>query len=134
AGCQSIHWLFCTADEQAALGKAGYTPRASFQYHWRNRGWASWDDFLGALKSRKRKQLRKERARVHEAVGQVEWVSGRDAGPARLDDLDRWYRSTTDAHGGMDYLRPGFFHEVARRLPDEMLIAEVAPGGRRVAG
>ncbi len=134
ADCSSIHWLFCTAGEQAELARRGFIPRATFQYHWQNRGYATWDDFLGALKSRKRKQLRKERERVHAACAPVTWIAGRDAGDARLDDLDRWYRATTDAHGGMDYLRQGFFHELARRLPDEMLIAEVMASGTRIAG
>lgn len=134
AGCSSIHWLFTTADEQARLGRLGFFPRASFQFHWHNRGWSSWDDFLGALASRKRKQVRKERARVQAQIDGVRWVPGRELTAAQLDALDRWYRTTTDNHGGHDYLRPGFFHRVAETLPDEMLVAEVAAGGRPIAG
>jgi predicted N-acyltransferase len=125
ADCSSIHWLFCTADEQRALARAGFTARTTFQYHWRNHGWASWEAFLDALKSRKRKQLRKERERVHAVCEPVAWVRGGSASSELLDDLDRWYRSTVDAHGGSDYLRPGFFHEVAQRLPEVVQIAEV---------
>jgi predicted N-acyltransferase len=66
--CSSIHWLFCTADEQAALAEAGYFARASMQFHWRNRGYATFDDFLAQLKSRKRKQLRKERDKARAAI------------------------------------------------------------------
>jgi uncharacterized protein len=134
ADCSSIHWLFCTEDEQRRLATNGFHPRASFQFHWHNRGWSSWDDFLGAMASRKRKQLRKERARVHAAIDGLRWVSGREMSRAQLDALDRWYRTTTDNHGGHDYLRPGFFHRLAETLPDEMLITEVAAGGRTVAG
>lgn len=133
-GCGSIHWLFCTEDEQRRLAALGFAPRASFQFHWHNRGYASWDDFLAALASRKRKQLRKERARVHAAIDGLRWIGGRDLTPRHLDDLDRWYRSTTDQHGGNDYLRPGFFHQVAAALPDETLVAEVSAGGQPVAG
>jgi uncharacterized protein len=134
AHCSSIHWLFCTADEQAALARLGFVPRASYQYHWRNQGWASWDEFLGALKSRKRKQLRKERARVRAVCPPVEWVRGGDADDALLDELDQWYRATVESHGGHDYLRPGFFHTVAQRLPDVVQIAQATAHGRRVAG
>ena len=134
AGCSSIHWLFCTADEQARLAALGYAPRASFQYHWHNRGWRDFDDFLGAMASRKRKQIRKERLRARAGVDELRWVSGRDAPPDLLDDLDAFYRSTTDNHGASDYLRAGFFHRLAKSLPDEMLIAEVVAGGERVAG
>jgi predicted N-acyltransferase len=134
AECSSIHWLFCTQPEQAALARRGFIPRVTFQYHWHNRGYHTFDDFLAALKSRKRKQLRKERERVRAVCAPVAWIAGGDAGEARLDDLDRWYRATTDQHGGMDYLRPGFFHELARALPDQMLIAEVVAAGTRIAG
>ncbi len=131
ADCSSIHWLFCTAEEQTRLARLGFHPRASFQFHWHNRGWSSWDEFLGAMASRKRKQLRKERARVASALagGGVTWVPGRDLTQPQLDRLDRWYRITTDNHGGHDYLRPGFFHRLAETMPDEMLVAEVAAGG-----
>jgi uncharacterized protein len=132
--CSSIHWLFCTAAEQHLLVECGYFARASLQFHWKNRGYASFGDFLGALKSRKRKQLRKERERARAAIEQLAWVPGRELDPARLDDLDRFYRTTTDQHGGRDYLRRGFFHRVAELLPDATQMVEVIAGGKRIAG
>jgi predicted N-acyltransferase len=134
AGASSIHWLFCTEDESRRLAAAGYLERASYQFHWHNRGYASFDEFLGALASRKRKQLRKERARVHAAIDGIAWVTGNDLTADHLDAMDRYYRATVDNHGGHDYLRPGFFHQLAARLPDELSFAEVTSGGRRVAG
>lgn len=134
AECSSIHWLFCTAEEQARLVDLGFVARSSFQFHWRNRGWATWDEFLGALTSRKRKQLRKERAKVHQAIDGLRWVPGRELTTTQLDRLDRWYRSTTDNHGGHDYLRPGFFHRVAETMPTEMLVAEVSATRQPIAG
>ena len=133
-GCSSIHWLFCTAEEQAQLSAAGFFPRASYQFHWKNGGYATFDDFLGQLTSRKRKQLRKERAKAQAAIEKLAWVSGRDMDPARLDDLDRFYRATTDNHGGRDYLRPQFFHVLAKEMPDAMQMVEVTVSGKRVAG
>ncbi len=134
AGASSIHWLFCTAEEQARLTALGFAPRATYQFHWHNRGYVDFDGFLAALASRKRKQLRKERARVKEAIDGLTWVSGRDLSAEQLDDLDRYYRTTVDNHGGHDYLRPGFFHRVAERMPDELWFAEARAGGARVAG
>jgi hypothetical protein len=104
------------------------------QFHWHNRGYASFDDFLGALKSRKRKQLRKERERARAAIDALVWVPGGEATQDQLDDLDRWYRNTTDAHGGRDYLRPGFFHRLAETLPEAMRIVQVTANGKRIAG
>lgn len=137
ADCSSIHWLFCTEAEQARLAAAGYLPRASLQFHWHNRGYQTFDDFLAALKSRKRKQLRKERQRAQAAIDRLAW-HGTGAGDepidrALLDDLDRFYRITTGEHGGRDYLRPGFFHRVAETLPEAMRVVGVTAGGRRVA-
>jgi predicted N-acyltransferase len=134
AECSSIHWLFCTKDEQAQLAEAGFFPRASMQFHWHNRGYQTFDDFLGQLKSRKRKQLRKERERARAAIERLSWIGGAELDQGRLDDLDRFYRNTTDQHGGRDYLRPGFFHALAKYLPDAMRMVEVIAGGKRVAG
>lgn len=133
-GCSSIHWLFCTREEQAHLATLGFFPRASYQFHWHNNGYATFDDFLAALTSRKRKQLRKERAKAKAAIGELRWISGRELDEAALDDLDRFYRQTTDNHGGRDYLRPRFFHVLAEALPDAMQMAEVRRDGTRIAG
>jgi len=134
AGCSSIHWLFCTADEQARLAALGYAPRASYQYHWHLRDWRDFDGFLASLVSRKRKQVRKERQRAQAGIDGLTWIPGRELTTGHLDAVDRYYRTTVDNHGGTDYLRPGFFHRLAERLPDEMLVAEVTAGGERVAG
>jgi predicted N-acyltransferase len=131
--CSSIHWLFCTADEQAALVEHGHFARATYQFHWHNRDYRTFDDFLAQLKSRKRKQLRKERSRALAAIERLTWVDVPTN--AQLDDLDRFYRITTDNHGGRDYLRPGFFHALAKHLPEAMRMVEVVgKDGRRIAG
>jgi predicted N-acyltransferase len=133
-GCSSIHWLFCTAAEQRLLAEHGFFPRTTLQFHWKNRGYGSFDDFLGALKSRKRKQLRKEHQRAQAAIDGLRWIEGGELSEEQLDDLDRFYRNTTDNHGGRDYLRPGFFHLLAKFLPDAMRMVEVTKDGRRIAG
>ena len=133
-GCSSIHWLFCTEAEQAALVASGYIARTTYQFHWKNRAYTSFEDFLAQLKSRKRKQLRKERAKAKAAIDELRWLEGATLTQAALDDLDRFYRATTDNHGGRDYLRPGFFHRVAETLPEATRMVEVIAGGRRIAG
>lgn len=132
AECSSIHWLFCTRQEQEELAGAGYFARHTFQFHWHNKGYPTFDAFLAALKSRKRKQLRKERAKAKGAIERLTWVE--QPTQEQLDDLDRFYRITTDSHGGRDYLRPGFFHALAKYLPEAMRMVEVVAGGRRIAG
>ena len=113
----------------------GFAPRLSFQFHWHNRGYASYDDFLAGLTSRKRKQLRKERRRALQKLdGPVEFVAGVDLDEADIRAMDRYYRRTVYAHGGMDYLRPGFFTHLAELLPDHVLFARAARAGRVMAG
>ena len=132
--CSSIHWLFCTAEEQAELARLGFFARTTLQFHWKNRGYASFDEFLAQLKSRKRKQLRKERERARSAIDRLTWIEGRELTEEQLDDMDRFYRITTANHHGRDYLREGFFHLLASHLPDAMRVVEVIKGGRRIAG
>lgn len=133
-GCSSIHWLFTTAAEQARLRDLGFAPRASFQFHWHNRGYADFDDFLSRLTSRRRKQIRKERRRVRERIDGIAFVSGAELGARELDALDRLYRANARRHGSIEYLEPGFFRHLAELLPDEMLFAEARVDGDIVAG
>tara|TARA_R110002096_G_scaffold44526_13_gene120576 strand:- start:180166 stop:181314 length:1149 start_codon:yes stop_codon:yes gene_type:complete len=130
----SAHVLFCTDEEAQAMGAHGLARRASFQFHWRNRGYKSFDEFLGALKSRKRKQIRKERKRAQEAIDSLEFVPAREMREDDMLALDRFYRKTVAEHGGFDYLRPGFFQAAARNMPDSMLFARVTIDSKVVAG
>jgi predicted N-acyltransferase len=132
--CSSIHWLFTTAEEQALLETLGFTPRASFQFHWRNADYGCFDDFLATLTSRKRKQIRKERARAQACVDTIEFVPGTDLSPDDLVAIDRFYRSTTDNHGGQDYLRPGFFRLLCDLAPERVQWLRARRGGRTIAG
>jgi predicted N-acyltransferase len=86
------------------------------------------------LKSRKRKQLRKERRRALESVDSIDWVYGGEIDDGDLRLLDLFYRQTVWAHGGFDYLRPGFFELIARAMPETMLFARARRRGETVAG
>ncbi|HEY8378184.1 MAG TPA: peptidogalycan biosysnthesis protein [Nannocystis sp.] len=133
-GCWSIHWLFTTAREHQELAEHGFLPRASYQYHWHNRGYADFEAFLASMTSRRRKQLRKERARARAGFDTLEWVPGPELGPDDLAAVDRYYRATVRAYGGIDYLRPGFFEHVQKLMPETMLWARIRRGGRTIAG
>lgn len=132
--CMSIHWLFTTGDEQGSLERRGYSPRKSFQFHWHNRDYGSFDEFLATLTSRKRKQIRKERRKAAEAIDELVFVPGPELDDDDLAAMDRFYRRTTFMHGGQDYLRPGFFESLRERLGERMVFARVTAGGERVAG
>ncbi len=134
ADCSSIHWLFTTEDEHTLLREAGFMSRLSFQFHFRNEGYADFEAFLATLASRKRKQIRKERRRALETIDRFDFVAGADLDDADVDALDRFYRTTVHRHFGQDYLQPGFFHELRRLLPERIQFARAIQGGEIVAG
>jgi uncharacterized protein len=133
-GCMSTHWLFVTEAEREQLVAAGFAGRSSFQFHWHNRGYASFDEFLAQLTSRKRKQIRKERARAQAAVDSIRFVPGSEIDDRRLAALERFYRRTTHAYGGRQYLRPGFFRALVELAPERVRFLEVERGGTAIAG
>jgi predicted N-acyltransferase len=135
--CRSTHWLFCTSEELGWLAEAGFAPRASIQFHWHNRGYESFDGFLGTMRSRKRKQLRKERSRVRAALGEtgaIEWRDGVEIDDEDVEALDGLYRSTTDQHWGRAYLEPGFFAAARRLIPERMRFLRVRREDHTIAG
>ncbi len=132
--CSSVHWLFCTKEEHELLDELGFARRASLQFHWHNRDYGSFDDFLGRLTSRKRKQFRKERRRAREGVDELEFIPGAELEDEQLQALDRYYRRTVAEHGGIDYLQPGFFHHLREELPDRVRFARAHRGGDTIAG
>lgn len=133
-GCRSIHWLFTSAAEQDELQERGFLARASFQYHWRHAGERDFEGFLARMTSRRRKQIRKERARVHAVASPVRWVPGTALTEEDVATIDRYYRRTTMNHYGQDYLQPGFFNEVVKLQPERVVWAKVEREGRTIAG
>ncbi|MEM9493433.1 MAG: GNAT family N-acetyltransferase, partial [Myxococcota bacterium] len=135
AECSSIHWLFCTEEEAVRLASMGFARRWTYQFHWHNRDYTSYDDFLATLTSRKRKQLRKERRRALEPLdGPIEFIPGSELDDRQLAAMDRYYRTTVFAHGGMDYLQPGFFRHLVATDPEPVLFAQAQRGGQLIAG
>jgi len=140
SGCYSTHWLFTSADERDLLVAAGFAARASFQFHWHNqvpgqaRAYACFDEFLGQLTSRKRKQIRKERSRARAAVDAIVFVPGAELDAAALAALDRFYRRTTGVYGGRQYLRPGFFKALVELAPERVQFLQAVRAGKTIAG
>src|SRR5690348_15470117 len=85
AGISSIHVTFPTQADWELLGEAGWLQRVGHQYHWENRGYATFDDFLGDLNSRKRKAIRKERRVVAESGVRLHTLTGSDLKPEHWD-------------------------------------------------
>ncbi len=128
----SVHFLFCTTAELSLLEKKGFLVRHSYQFHWRNRDYVSFEDFLSKLKGRKRKQIQTERASTKEFSFRV--LSGGELTEQAATAMDRFYRSTTEKKQGIDYLQPGFFHSLFQAARDEIVFFTASRGGTMVAG
>jgi predicted N-acyltransferase len=125
---------FPTREDWEALGAAGFLQRAGQQYHWENRGYATFEDFLAALNSRKRKQIRRER---RDALGnslEIETLTGSALEPRHWDAFYRFYRNTVDHRWGGAYLTRGFFDLLHQRLADRVVLVMARDGQRYVAG
>jgi hypothetical protein len=130
----SLHVTFCREDEWDALGNAGLLKREGVQYHWHNRGYGTFDDFLGTLKSSKRKTIRKERARVSEQGLSLEVLTGDTLTPEIWDAFYPFYRSTVDKRWGSAYLTKRFFARLGETMPERVVLMMARHGGRYVAG
>jgi predicted N-acyltransferase len=132
-GASSVHVLFLPDAECSALESVGYARRVTHQFHWENRGYESFDEFVADLRSSKRKQILKERRRVAESGLEIEIVEGEDVGPEHLDAMWGFYRDTTGRKWGQAYLNREFFEEVGGAFRKRLVLVTARHGGRLVA-
>ena len=130
----SVHVTFCTAAEYAALGEAGWLQRMGLQYHWHNDGYASFEDFLGALNARKRKSLRRERRDANAAGLVFHTLRGDQIERAHWKAFYRFYESTVDRKWGSAYLTEKFFPLLSQYLGDRVVLMLAENQGKLVAG
>ena len=133
-GLSSVHVTFCTEPEWDALGRAGWLQRLGMQFHWENDGYASFEDFLAVLSSRKRKVLRRERRDANAAGLTFQALSGTDLRERHWDAFYRFYTSTVDRKWGSAYLTRRFFSLLGERLGDRVVLMLAENAGKPVAG
>jgi uncharacterized protein len=133
-GASSLHVTFLTREEWLAAGEAGYLLRTGQQFHWENRGYKSFDEFLGELSSAKRKTLRKERASVRDAGVTFEWLTGDDITEAHWDEFFEFYMDTGGRKWGTSYLNREFFSRLGQGLSQQTLLVTARLDGRTIAG
>ncbi len=133
-GIATIHATFCTEAEVAVGTELGLLHRRTQQFHWENRGYASFDAFLEALSSRKRKNIRKERRTAQDFGGEIHALTGDALRPEHWDDFWRFYQDTGSRKWGTPYLTREFFDIAQETLRDDMLLVLAERGGRNVAG
>jgi predicted N-acyltransferase len=132
-GFSSAHATFIEPIQLPLFEAAGWLPRSDIQFHWRNRGYGSFDDFLDTLSSRKRKAIRKERAAAQEGV-EIRSLSGRDILPEHWDAFWQFYQDTGARKWGSPYLTRAAFDLFGERMGDRVLLVLAFIDGTPIAG
>ncbi len=129
----SAHATFVAPDQLPAFEAAGWLIRQGTQFHWQNDGYASFDDFLATLASRKRKAIRKERAAAVEGLT-IRHLTGAQIGPREWDAFWDFYQDTGSRKWGRPYLTRTFFPLLGERLGDKVLLILAERDGEPIAG
>jgi uncharacterized protein len=133
-GASSLHITFMTESEWWLAGSLDFLRRTDQQFHWENRGYDSFESFLGELSSSKRKNLRKERAAVLDEGVSFEWVTGRDLTEAVWDAFFACYVTTGSQKWNSPYLTRKFFSLIGASMGEQILLVMAKLNGRYVAG
>lgn len=133
-GLSSAHANFCDEAAQSAFAEAGWLRRAGVQFHWRNDGYRSFEDFLAALSSRKRKMIRKEREAVGQAGVKMHALTGGALQENHWDAFFRFYMATTDRKWGSPYLTRKFFTALSETMAEKVLLVLAEREGKFIAG
>ena len=130
----SVHITFPTEAEWTELGEAGWIRRIGLQYHWTNEGYKSFDDFLEALASRKRKTLRKERREVADSGIVVRALTGSEIEERHWRTFHRYYLDTVDRKWAHAYLNEAFFLRLGETMADRVVMIVGEVGGKMICG
>lgn len=129
----SAHATFIEPAQLPLFEEAGWLLRTDTQFHWDNAGYASFDDFLGALSSEKRKNLRKERAKAQDGV-EIRQLTGDAILPEHWDAFWVFYQDTGARKWGRPYLTREAFTLMGERMADRILLVMAFLGDRPIAG
>lgn len=123
AGCSSVHSLFLPMQQTDNYLSKGYILRHSFQYHWFNKSYQSFEDFLAALKSKRRRQIQLERRSLAAADGlRIVTKTGRDLTDADADLIARLYLDTNEKWGSIPCLSRDFFRQIFQSMSDRVVL------------
>ncbi len=132
--CAGLHVLFDPQDQSERLSGLGGGMRLQFQFQWKNRGYASFEDFLRAFKSKKRSEFRRERRRLAESGVVVERLVGDQIQEEHVAAMSGFYNRTCMQFGGNNYLNDDFWQQVLERFGHRMQLVMARDGKRWIAG
>jgi uncharacterized protein len=131
----SEHALFLPEKELGEFAGHGFTVRHSLQFHWHNRGYDAFSDYLDALSGKRRRQISRERRQLEGEALKIERLTGEKLLPEYAALMHRFYLATLDGKWGVPYLTGAFFDEVFRSMRDRILLVLARDGADRpVAG
>ena len=130
----SAHINFVAPSDAQLLQQQGWLVRQGLQFHWHNANYADFDAFLASLSSRKRKNIRKERAGVMAAGVTMRQLTGDAISPDHIDAFYRFYLSTIDRKWGGAYLTLPVFQQLRETMADKMLLVVAEYDGRIIGG
>jgi uncharacterized protein len=130
----SIHATFLQESEREAFTSQGFLRRDDQQFHWFNEGYGTFEDFLGALSSRKRKVIRRERRDALANGIEIDWLTGPEITEAHWDAFFTFYMDTGSRKWGRPYLNRRFFSLIGERMSDRVLLVMAKRSGRYIAG
>lgn len=130
----SLHWLFLTSEEQTRLAQHHHLSRSGFQFHWYNRDYSNFEDFLTSFSARHRKKVRQDRRYVREAGIDMVLIQGEEATPAHWQQFHEFYLETIRGHGAIPYLNARFFNWLGEHMPESVLLIFARRHGRWIAG
>jgi predicted N-acyltransferase len=129
-----VHVTFLPKDEWDLLGERGYLKRMHQQFHFENAGYGTFEDFLGALASRKRKVIRREREDALANGVTVHWLTGNDLTEEVWDAFFHFYMETGSRKWGRPYLTREFYSIVSAKMAERILLVMAKRNGRWIAG
>ena len=129
----SAHLLFTTEADRSTLSEAGFLWRKDCQFHWHNRGYATFDAFIGTFRAEKRKKALRERRRVAEGGVRFLTLSGADMTPALWDVVFAFSASTFEVRGHEHYLSAGFFKTISVAMPELVMVKLAMHGEQPIA-
>lgn len=133
-GVSSLHVTFASEADAAVMAEAGLLQRLGQQFHWHNRGYGSFDDFLATLSSRKRKAIRKERREAVESGLEIVTLSGSELTDEHWDAFFTFYMDTGSRKWGRPYLNRDFFRRLHASMADRVVLVLARRAGRWIAG
>jgi predicted N-acyltransferase len=131
----SVHVNFCLADEGEALEAVGFAARHGIQYHWRNRRFGSFDDYLGSFRSDRRNKVKRERREMAERGIAIRAYEREELTQNHLRTMFRLYKAHVDRlYYGRQYLTREFFDELYKRFTSNLCLMLAERDGKIIAG